>query len=391
MASYSVAKRPGGQWRARYRGSDGRERSKHFDRKVDADRWGREQTARVDRGDWTDPRLGRTTVEDYAAEWLRGKVKLRESTRASYDALLRTHVLPTWGRVPLSGVRHEDVAAWVTRLHASGLSASRTRQAWIVFSQVLDLAVKGRRIPSNPARGVELPSLPSRSEREGVRALDERQVWALADAAGEQRLSVLTLAWCGLRFGELAALRVRSLDMLRRELRVTATLSELGGRLIEGPPKTEGSVRTVPVPGWLVDELAPLMADKGPEDRLFTAAEGGPLRLGNWRGRVFDPAVRRSGIASQERGDMLRPHDLRHTCASLHIKHGTPPKVLSSMRGHASVAITLDRYGHLYPGDVHQYVDRLGEVAIAARADYLRTGGVDALRPVPLVSAASGA
>ena len=70
---------------------------------------------------------------------------------------------------------------------------------------------------------------------------------------------------------------------------------------------------------------------------------------------------------------MLRPHDLRHTCASLHIKHGTPPKVLSEMLGHASVAITLDRYGHLYPGDVHQYVGRLGEIAIAARADYLRT------------------
>ena len=55
--------------------------------------------------------------------------------------------------------------------------------------------------------------------------------------------------------------------------------------------------------------------------------------------------------------------------------HGTPPKVLSTMLGHASVVITLDRYGHLYPGDVHLYVDRLGEVALAACADYLRTGG----------------
>jgi integrase len=90
--------------------------------------------------------------------------------------------------------------------------------------------------------------------------------------------------------------------------------------------------------------------------------------------------VRKTGLATQQRGDMLRPHDLRHTCASLHIKHGTPPKVLSTMLGHASVAITLDRYGHLYPGDVHLYVDRLGEVALAARADYLRTAAVSTVQ-----------
>lgn len=373
MASYSVAKRPDGRWRVRYRGLDSRERSRHFDRKVDAERWGRAQVARLDRGEWTDPALGRTTVGEYAEEWLRGKVKLRESTRSTYDALLRTHVMPTWRTVPLAGVRHEDVGEWVTGLHSTGLSASRTRQAWIVLAQVLDLAVKGRRIPSNPARGVELPSLPSRSERDRLRALDQHQVWALAEEAGGQRLSVLTLAWCGLRFGELAALRVRHFDVLRRELRVVATLSEVGGRLVEGPPKTEGSVRTVPVPAWLADELAPLMAGKGPDDRLLTAPDGGPLRSGNWRRRTFDPAVRASGLATQRPGDVVRPHDLRHTCASLHIRAGTPPKVLSAMLGHASVAITLDRYGHLYPGDVHQYVDRLGEVAIAARADYVRT------------------
>ena len=77
------------------------------------------------------------------------------------------------------------------------------------------------------------------------------------------------------------------------------------------------------------------------------------------RGRHRVKMIQRPS-ASQERGDMLRPHDLRHTCASLHIRHGTPPKVLPTMLGHASVAITLDRYGHLYPGDVHLYVDRLG-------------------------------
>ncbi len=386
----SVKKRADtGRWRARHRGPDGKERARDFDRKVDADRWLREEAAKVDRGEWTDPLRGRVTVGDYAGEWLRGKVKLKESTRTSYDALLRSHVAPTWARVPLSGVRHEEVSAWVQRLHASGLSASRTRQAYIVLSQVLDLAVKARRIPSSPAKGVELPSLPGQAERP-MRALDERQVWALAEGAGDGRLSVLVLAWCGLRFGELAGLRVRHFDVLRREFRVETALSEIGGRLVEASPKTKASVRAVPVPVWLVDELAPLLEHKGPDDHLLTAPDGGPLRLGNWRRRVFDPALEASGLVRDDGREVVRPHDLRHTCASLHIKAGTPPKVLSAMLGHASVSITLDRYGHLYPGDVHQYVDRLGELALAARADWVRTGASDRLVVLPRVVGGEG-
>lgn len=379
----SVSKRADtGRWRARYRGPDRKERTRDFDRKTDAERWLREQTAKVDRGEWTDPALGRITVGEYADEWLNGKVKIKPSTRRSYETLLRHQVLPMWQRTPLSGVRHEDVGAWVQRLHGSGLSASKVRQAHVVLSQVLDLAVRSRRIPANPARGVELPSLPSKAERP-FRALDEGQVWALAEEAGWGRLSVLVLAWCGLRFGELAGMRVRSFDILRRQMRVELNLSEHGGRLVEGTPKTAASVRWVPVPAWLVDELAPMLEGKGPDDPLLTMPGGGPLRLGNWRGRVFDPAVRSAGIAGQVRGDMVRPHDLRHTCASLHIKYGTPPKVLSEMLGHASVSITLDRYGHLYPGDAHQYVDRLGEVAQRTRTAYLATSGGASVLAMP--------
>ncbi|SDE32944.1 tyrosine-type recombinase/integrase [Nocardioides lianchengensis] len=375
MASYSVAKRPNGRWRARFRGPDGRERSRHFDRKVDADRWARTQVGRIDRGEWTDPSRGRITIGEYAPEWLATKVRIRPSTRLMYDVLIRNQILPTWEKTRLDAVRYEDVSVWVAKLHDGGLSAARTRHAWIVLSQILDLAVRAKRIPNNQAKGVELPALPSKSERDKVRFLDEREVWHLAEAAGDGALTILVLAWCGLRFGELAALRCGSLDPVKRELRITWTLSETGGKQIEGPPKTESSIRTVPLPAWLCDRLMALTTGRQAVDYLFTAARGGPIRTGNWRTRVFDPAVKRSGLASQVKGDMLRPHDLRHTCASLHIKHGTPPKVLSEMLGHASVAITLDRYGHLYPGDVHLYVDRLGEVALAARADFLRTSG----------------
>lgn len=383
MATYNVAKRPDGRWRARFRGPDGRERARHFDRKVDAERWARTEVGRIDQGSWTDPARGKLTITEYSQEWLQGKVRIRASTRLMYDSVLRNQILPTWGNTRLDAVRHEDIAVWVTRLNDSGLSAARIRHAWIVFSQILDLAVRARRIPNNQAKGVELPALPSKSERDKTRFLDEREVWRLAGAAGDVELAILVLAWCGLRFGELAALRCSSFDPIKRELRITATLSEHSGKLVEGPPKTESSIRTVPVPTWMVDDLQAVIRGRPSSNYLFTSANGGPLRARNWRIRVFDTAAKRAGIATQTRNDMLRPHDLRHTCASLHIKHGTPPKVLSEMLGHASVAITLDRYGHLYPGDVHQYVDRLGEIAVAARADYLRTSGPAALPKDP--------
>lgn len=336
-------------------------------------------------------------VGTYSKEWLRGKVKLKESTRETYDSLLTTHVLPTWGSVPLADGRHEDVSAWVQRLDTSGLSesrglsASRTRQAYIVLAQLLDLAVKTKRIPANPARGVELPTLPGQAERP-MRALDRQQLWTVAEAAGPDagRLSVNVLGWCGLRFGELAGLRVRRFDELGRVLRVETAISEIGGRLVEASPKDEGQRPQRAVPHWLVDELSPLLEHKGPDDYLLTSPDGGPLRLGNWRRRVFDPALRVAGLVRADGLEVVRPHDLRHTCASLHIKNGTPPKVLSAMLGHASVAITLDRYGHLYPGDVHEYVDRLGEVALAARADWKRTGGSDRLVAVSRPAGGNG-
>ena len=135
---------------------------------------------------------------------------------------------------------------------------------------------------------------------------------------------------------------------------------------------------------------APTLEGKGSDDHLLTAPGGGPLRIGNWRGRVFDPAVKGAGVARQVAGDMVRPHDLRHTCASLHIKYGTPPKVLSEMLGHASVSITLDRYGHLYPGDAHTYVDRLGEVALQSRAVWLRSESSARVVGLPPVAGEKG-
>jgi len=98
-------------------------------------------------------------------------------------------------------------------------------------------------------------------------------------------------------------------------------------------------------------------AEPGIEGLVFSAPGGGYLRLENFRKRAWQPAVTAAGVAP------LRIHDLRHTCASLAIAAGADIKVLQRMLGHASAALTLDRYGHLFPGQAQSVADRLDEIA----------------------------
>jgi integrase len=120
-------------------------------------------------------------------------------------------------------------------------------------------------------------------------------------------------------------------------------------------PKTHQS-RSVPLPGPLTDRIAAITRLKGPEDLIFTAPEGGVLRLGNWRARVFEPDCRSAGL------DGVSPHDLRHTAASLAIAAGANVKAVQRMLGHASAAMTLDVYAGLFGDDLDAVGEAMGSL-----------------------------
>jgi integrase len=242
-------------------------------------------------------------------------------------------------------VTHEGIAVWVADLTRSGLAASTVRQAHRVLSMVLSLAVRDGRLARNPADHVPLPRA---SQRERV-FLTIEQVDRLADAASDAGIVILFLAYTGVRFGELAALRVRRLDLLRHRATIAEAAAEVRGQIVFGTPKTHQE-RAVPIPAFLVDELAELVAGKNADDLVFTAPKGGVLRLQNFRHNVWGPAVCAAGLPT------LTPHSLRHTAASLAIASGADVKVVQQMSGHKSATMTLDLYGHLYD-------DRLDEVA----------------------------
>nr|MBA3294479.1 site-specific integrase [Geodermatophilaceae bacterium] len=191
------------------------------------------------------------------------------------------------------------------------------------------------------------------------RYLDHGQVLALAEAAGDYGIVVRTLAYCGLRFGELAALRVGDLDPLRRRLTVAGSATEVGGHMIFGAPKSNHS-RSVPVPRTLAEELAAHVIGRPPEALVFTSPTGGVLWLRNFRRRVFDPAARSVGL------DGLTPHILRHTSASLAVSAGANVKAVQRMLGHASAAMTLDVYSGLFDDDLDGVADRMDAVAAKA-------------------------
>jgi integrase len=153
---------------------------------------------------------------------------------------------------------------------------------------------------------------------------------------------------------------------------------DVHGRLHFGPPKN-GRVRSVSLPGFLVEQVAAHLAARPhePDNFIFSAENGGPFRHSNFYGRAFKPAVSQ---ALPEHLHGLRFHDLRHTCAALLIAQGTHPKAISDRLGHSSISVTMDIYGHLFPEQDEKMAAGLDAVYQQAVEDGGRSGQVVGLR-----------
>jgi integrase len=338
-------------YRARYRAPDGTERNKTFRRKADAEKFLATVESAKLRGAWTDPAAGRTTLAAWLEEWWGSAADLRPSTVARDEAYFNSLILPRFGGVPLAAIRQPDVQAWVAELSARGFAPATVVKAYQLLGRTMTAAVNADMVPRSPCRAVRLPKV----EREEMRFLNPVEVAQLADVIDTRyRALVLVAAYGGLRIGELAGLRRRRVDLLRGTVDVAEIVVEVRGELFMGPPKTRAGRRIVTLPRSVVEELAEHLGPVGEADGwVFTADKGGVLRPSNFRVKVWLPAVRAAGLAP------LRPHDLRHTAVALWIAAGANPKEVSVRAGHTSVAFTLDRYGHLFPGHDDELRDRL--------------------------------
>jgi integrase len=300
-----------------------------------------------------DPSAGDVTFAEWSEGWLEG-LDLKPSTRANYESNLRSRILPRFGPTPISRITPAVVRSWVTELRASGLSAGSVRQARQILHAALEIAVSDGILPRNAVDPVSPPSVRPRRQL----FLSEAELGSLAEAAEQRQETmgslVLLLGWSGLRWGEAVALRGRRVDVNRRRIHVVEAVTEVGGRLEWGTPKTHEG-RTVVVPRFVAEALPSCE----PDGLVFTAPKGGPLRTSNFRRDVWHPACRTARMP-----EGLLVHDLRDTAASLMIGSGASIKAVQRALGHASAKMTLDTYGSLFEEDLEDLADRLERRAL---------------------------
>lgn len=362
----SIDRRPNGKWRARYREHPGGpQRARHFDRKIDAERFLANVQSRLLDGSYIDPSAGQQTLRAYAAAWQAGQV-YRPTTVVQVDAHLRNHVLPHFGDRPVASIRPSEVQAWV-KGRAEVLAPSTVEVVYRIFAAILNAAVDDRLIARNPCAGVRLP----RQANCQVEPPTVEQVETLIAAMPDRYRSLVVLAaGTGLRQGECFGLSLDRVDFLRRTIRVDRQLVLAGkGQPEFGPPKTEASVRTVPLPDVVGTSLAAHL-ERYPDagDGLIFTNEGGSSIRRNRFGELWRTTVEQTGLSG------LRFHDLRHFYASLLIRHGESVKVVQARLGHASASETLDTYSHLWPDNEERTRAAVDEVLGAPRPDEAQTG-----------------
>jgi integrase len=359
----SVRRLPSGRWQARYHATDGRLHTapQTFATKTDATRFLVQVEADLTRGRWSDPRLGRTPFAEWATRWQATTVNLRPNTRATYTNLVRRYLLPTFAATPLADLDPLAVRAWLASMEAAGVGDSTRAKSYRLLSRILGQAVEAGYLSRNPCAVRGAASEPATEMRFATVA----QVAELAEAVPPRfKALVLVAAYTGLRWGELAGLRAKRVDLLHRRITVAEQLTETRGAFAFAPPKTAAGLRTVTLPQVAAEALAEHLAtyaEPGPDGLVFPAARRGPLRRSNFTRRVWDPATRAVGVEG------LRFHDLRHTAATLAVAAGASTRELMARMGHSSSAAAL-RYQHVMAGRDAAIAAGLDELVQAASA-----------------------
>jgi integrase len=355
------------RYRAHYIDPAGKQRSKSFPLKKQAESYLTGVESAKLTGQYVDPTRGKVTLGDLADDWLALKAGIRPSTRARYVSAVETHIRPRWGTTPLTRIDNEAIQRWlVDDLIKSGQGPGSIHKITRVMSGILAKAVRDRRIAINPAHGLELPT--PNPKRRRYLTVDQVEMMAAAafDLDGESaRAQIHVFGYCGPRPAELAGLRVRAVDVRGLRLEIVETITNVNGKLIPGPPK-DYERRSIPVPATVMTELIDIIAGKAPDDLVFEGPRGGPWRNSTIRRAWFNDAAIAAGVPK------LVPYELRHTAASLAVSAGANVLAVSRMLGHADPSITLKTYADLFDKDLDDVGKRLNDLRLAHVAQPLK-------------------
>ena len=305
----------------------------------------------------------RESLSRFLDRWLVDTVEpsVRPSTYRSYEMLVRLHVQPSIGRVPLSKVSPQHVQRMLNEARAGGLSARSVHHVRAVLRRALNQAVRWGLVARNAAALVDSP----RVTRYEIRAVGPEDARGILEAVRGDRLEALvTVALAvGLRQGEALGLRWQDLDLEAGQLTVRHALQRIDGALTLVEPKTVQSRRTIPLPTVAVASLKAHRL-RQLEDRMAAGTRWSDRNL------VFSSSVgtaldgvnvtRRMQRLLLEAGlPRMRFHDLRHACASLLLVQGVHPRVVMETLGHSQISLTMNTYSHVVPSLQRDAADRM--------------------------------
>lgn len=375
-------KRKSKRWQVDYRDNSGKRQRKRFDTKREALAHDAQVRDELNKGSYVDPRkadqitvgaLWKMYRERLATHGATGRRPTSGKTLQRYDNHAKNYVLPRWEHTRLSSITHDDVASWLTGLASvktGKLAGAPTREsAGKLFQRLLEFAVTQGMLVRNPAkdRAGRAPYIPGKDEiakesKDHV-YLSAVELVRLAAACKGYEDFILLAGTCGLRWGEITALRVEDVDLTENTALASIThafTEQTGLGIVDGPTKTYES-RKVPIPNTLLPQLRERVADKASGDLVFTTIQGKPLRNGNFTKRYLKPAaeVAARSLPQNSQVSKVHFHSLRHTAVSLAIRNGVNIKVVQRIAGHADATMTLNVYAGLFDDDLHDSAQRL--------------------------------
>jgi integrase len=295
------------------------------------------------------------TTGQWLERWLRdvAKPNVRPSTFRSYSGLLRDHVLPTLGSIPLERLSPADVRQVMNAKLANGLSPRTVHHFRAVLRNALHQAERDGLVTRNAAALAE----PPRVQRQEMKSLNPDQARAFQHAIKDDELEALYLIALdsGLRQGEVLGLRWEDVNLDAGTVRVSYALQRVAGKLVLVEPKSKTSRRAVKlgtVAALALREHHARQAQESgrvtwlPFGLVFTGPHGQPLD-GVAVTKRFQAVLKAAGLPK------MRFHDLRHSSASLLLAQGIPARVVMERLGHSNIALTLGTYSHVIP-QLHQ-------------------------------------
>lgn len=367
----------GPRYDVRYRDDAGKVHTKTKRTLAEAKTFERAELTARDRGTWVDPKERARTFADLAAAWLESNPAKRDTTADRDEIALRLHILPTLGAKPMASITPDDVQKLVNAW-SKKMKPRSARRTYGVLHAVMAQAVERDTIGRTPCRGIRLPATePLRRKLPTVTELA-----TVAAGMGDLGAMVWIGVATGLRWGEVAGLRVGRVNFLEGRLEVVEQVTRSrGGGPATGAPKSEAGRRTMAIPRALLELVTDQLAARGltgvdADAFLFVSPKGSMLDYSHWRRRVWQPAcvaagvgawVREDGKPWETRADGKRLylglgfHDLRRVNASALVAEGVDLKTAQTRLGHSDPRLTIGLYAQALSELDVDAADRLGE------------------------------